>query len=198
MEANVFRACVACLMVLVGSVAVGEIVSLEGAIKSVNSESREVTIAGRTLEITKKCRITLDGENATLDELRTDQQASIDYDSELEIATSIRAVKAKKVTEGGPDTDADLTSDEKALVGNWKAKSGKEGKSFDANRVVREWDEDGKEFNRGVWLVRKDGTFFAAFRNKYAIEGKLVSPNIIEFTVHDPKGKVVETLRMSR
>ncbi len=173
-----------------------EVLTLEGTIKSVDASKRELTIGRKTLDVAKKCRITVDGKNAEIGDLKADQEATVEYDSDLEVAKSIAI--ASETQTSTATTDADLSAEEKKLVGDWKSKSSKEGKSFDATRVIREWNNDGKEFNRGVWLVRKDGTFLAAFRNKYSIEGQLVSEDSIEFTVFDQQHRVVEKLQMKR
>jgi hypothetical protein len=170
-----------------------EVLDLEGTVKAVDVDARTVTIQRKTPSGTKTLTLEVAKKAGDISSIGNGDEVSITYDSDLELIASL----AKKQT-SIPTTDADLSPEEFTLVGDWKTKSGNEGKSFDATRVIREWKGDGNEFNRGVWLVRKDGTFLGAFRNKYSIEGTLTNPDTIEFTVFDPQHKMIERLRMNK
>jgi hypothetical protein len=182
-----------CIAVLGSAVAHAEVLELEGTVKAVDREARTVSIVRKTSKGDKVLDLEVAKNAGDLSSIEDGDEVAISYDSGLELIASI----AEKNT-STPTTDADLSPEEQKLVGDWKSKSGKEGKSFDATRVIREWRGDGNEFNRGVWLVRKDGSFLAAFQNEWSIEGSFVDDNTIEFTVFNPEHKLIEKLRMSR
>jgi hypothetical protein len=186
-------AIVAIICVVFGTPSHAEVLELEGTVKSIDREARTVSIVRKTSKGEKVLDLEVAKNAGDLSSIEDGDEVAISYDSGLELIASI----AEKNT-STPTTDADLTPDEQKLVGDWKSKNGKEGKSFDATRVIREWRGDGNEFNRGVWIVRKDGSFLAAFRNEWSIEGSLVDDNTIEFTVFNPEHKVIEKLRMNR
>jgi hypothetical protein len=193
-EVVVLRA-VAVFCAVVGSaMAQAEVLELEGTIELVDTAMREITIGRKTLDVAKKCRITIDGKEGEVGDLKPDQEAKVEYVDELEVATKITVTGERQLSV--PTIDAELSPEEQKLVGDWKAASGKEGKSFDATRIVREWDSEGKEFNRGVWLARKDGSFLAVLRNKWSLEGKIVDDDMIEFTVYNAQHRIVEKLLM--
>jgi uncharacterized protein (TIGR03067 family) len=106
----------AAFAVLVGlaSLAHAEVIELEGTIKSVDASKREITIGRKTLDVAKKCRITIDGKELGIEDLKQDQEATVEYDSELEVAKSITV---------GEDAAADeaVARDMKALQGEWEA-----------------------------------------------------------------------------
>jgi hypothetical protein len=185
---------VLCVFALGSATAHAVVLELEGTIKSVDAAKREITIGRKTLDVAKKCRITIDGKESEVGDLKPEQDAKVEYDGELEVAKTITVAGDSQVST--PTVDADLSPEEKKLVGDWKAKSGKEGKSFDATRVIREWDSEGREFNRGVWLVRKDGSFQAVLRNNWSVEGKLIDDDTIEFTAFNPQHKIALNLLM--
>jgi hypothetical protein len=170
-----------------------EVLELEGTVKSIDKDARTVSIVRKTPKGEKVLDLEVARNAGDLSSVEGGDEVPITYDSGLELIASIAEKKAST-----PTNDADLSPEEQKLVGDWKTKSGKEGKSFDATRIVREWRGDGNEFNRGVWLVRQDGSFLAAFRNKYSIEGQLVGEDSLEITVSDPQRKFVEKLQMGR
>jgi hypothetical protein len=186
-------AIVAIICVAFGTPSHAEVLELEGTVKSIDREARTVSIVRKTSKGEKVLDLEVAKNAGDLSSIDNGDEVSIAYDSGLELIASI----AQKNT-STPTTDADLSPEEQKLVGDWKTKSGKEGKSFDATRVIREWRGDGNEFNRGVWLVRKDGSFLGAFQNEWSIEGSLVDDNTIEFTVFNPEHKMIEKLRMMR
>ena len=102
----------AAIAILVGlaSLAHAEVIELEGTIKSVDAAKREITIGRKTLDVAKKCRIIIDGKELGIEDLKPDQEATVEYDSELEVAKSITV---------GEDTAADeaVARDMKALQG---------------------------------------------------------------------------------
>jgi hypothetical protein len=180
-------------LTLLGAVATAEVLELEGSVKSIDKEARTVSIVRKTPKGDKVLDLEVAKNAGDLSSIEEGDEVAISYDSGLELVASIAEKKTSTAT-----TDADLSPEEQKLVGDWKTKSGKEGKSFDATRIIREWRGEGNEFNRGVWLVRKDGSFLAAFRNKYSIEGQLVGDDSLEITVFDPQHKYVEKMQMIR
>lgn len=111
---------VAMLLLTLGAIAHAEVIELEGTIKSIDAEKREITIGRKTLDVAKKCQITIDGEEATLTDLKADQDVVVEFDDELEVAKSIRA--------GSSDLDADAVAKAlKELQGEWLAVEGEVG-----------------------------------------------------------------------
>lgn len=108
------RLAVFAILVGLASLAHAEVLELEGTIKSVDAAKREITIGRKTLDVAKKCRITIDGKELGIEDLKPDQEATVEYDSELEVAKSITV---------GEDAAADeaVARDMKALQGEWEA-----------------------------------------------------------------------------
>ena len=192
-EVQVVRAFAVFCIAVASAVAHAEVLELEGSVQSIDKEARTVSIVRKTPKGDKVLDLEVAKNAGDLSLIEEGDEVAISYDSGLELIATIAEKKTST-----PTTDADLSPEEQRLVGDWKTKSGKEGKSFDATRVIREWKGNGNEFNRGVWLVRKDGSFLAAFRNKYSIEGQLVGEDSLEITVFDPQHEVVEKMQMSR
>lgn len=106
---------VAVFCAVVGSaMAQAEVLELEGTIKSVDAAKREITIGRKTLDVAKKCRITIDGKESEVGDLKPDQEAKVEYDEDLEVA--------KTITVGDDTANAELLAKElKALQGDWEA-----------------------------------------------------------------------------
>jgi uncharacterized protein (TIGR03067 family) len=154
MEEIVLRIWLSCLIALVGSFAYAEVLELEGTIKSVDAAKREITIGRKTLDVAKKCRITIDGKEAALDDLKPDQEVAVEYDSDLEVARSIAV---------GDDTASDdaIARDMKALQGEWEAVEAEfEGEPLDRLAV--------RQLNR---LIRIKGN---TFHEERLVNGKTV------------------------
>ena len=97
-----------------GLVARAEVIELEGTVKAVDADKREITIGKKTLDVTKKCQITIDGAEAKLTDLQPNQKVVVEYDDELEVAKSIAV--------GSPGHDGDAVAKVlKELQGVWVA-----------------------------------------------------------------------------
>jgi uncharacterized protein (TIGR03067 family) len=149
----------AILAISVSSDARSDVVELEGAIKSVDAAKREITVGKKTLEVTKKCQITVNGEQAELSDLKTEQQVTVEYDDELDVAKSLT------VGETGVGSDA-MTKDLKALQGEWVATtlviSGKKLTKSEMQRHSRRFVFKGNSYREEV---TRDG-------NTLVVEGK--------------------------
>lgn len=99
---------------MASAVAFAEVIELEGTIKSVDADKREITIGRKTIEVAKKCRITIDGKESDIGDLKPDQAVTVEYDEDLEIAKTI------SVGDDSASSDA-LAQDLKALQGEWEA-----------------------------------------------------------------------------
>lgn len=110
-----------CLMLgLFTLVVQAEVIELEGTVKSVDADKREITIGKKTLDVAKKCQITIDGEGAMLADLKADQKVVVDFDDELEVA--------KSITVESPIHDGDAVAKVlKELQGEWLAVKGEVG-----------------------------------------------------------------------
>lgn len=131
------RILLACVLAMAAAGAVAEVIELEGTIKSIDAAKREITIGRKVLDVAKKCRITIDGNEAAIEDLKPDQEAIVEYDNELEIAKSITVGDDK----AGEDA---VARDMKLLRGDWEAVEAEfGGKPLDRlavrklNRLVR-------------------------------------------------------------
>ena len=142
------------LLVLCGPIAHAEVLELEGTVKSIDPSKREITIGRKTLDVAKKCRITIDGKESEIDDLKPNQDAKVEYDSELEVAKSITV---------GEDAAADeaVARDMKALQGEWEAVEAE----FNGERVER---VAVRKLNR---LIRIKGN---SFHEERLLNGKTV------------------------
>lgn len=137
-----------------GVSATAEVIELEGPIKSIDADKREITIGRKTLDVAKKCRIIIDGKELGIEDLKPDQDAKVEYDSELEIAKSITVGDDKA-------SDDALAKDMKALQGDWEAVEAEfGGKPLDRLAV--------RKLNR---LVRIEGN---TFHEERLLEGRAV------------------------
>lgn len=104
--------CLGAILVLAAGQAQAEIVTIDVTVKSIDAEERAITVTRSSrnkskdidLEISKKARILIDDEDASLDDVHPGQRATISYETELEIVTRI------EIVDGGGD--GDLTPDE--------------------------------------------------------------------------------------
>ena len=108
-----------------------DVIELEGTVTAVDAKERTITIKKKTLEIAKKCRITVDGEDADLDDLKPDQEVTVEYDDDLDVAKSISV--------GGSGADGDEVARAlKELQGDWEAVGAEfGGKALDKMEVRR-------------------------------------------------------------
>jgi len=96
---SVFRSTLILLMLISGSVVSAQTETVEAEIVSVNIAAGSVELAyqaalGKTqsmLDVSKKAKITINGEPGTLEGLRLGQKATVTYNTELAIVTSIQA-----------------------------------------------------------------------------------------------------------
>ena len=95
-----------------------DVIELEGTVTAVDAKERTITIKKKTLEIAKKCRITVGGEDADFDDLKPDQEVTVEYDDDLDVAKSISVAG-----NDGKAVDADL----KAMQGQWTVIAAEEG-----------------------------------------------------------------------
>ena len=104
----------ALLIASMTSALLADVIELEGTVTAVDAKERTITIKKKTLEIAKKCRITVDGEDADLDDLKPDQEVTVEYDDDLDVAKSISV--------GGSSADGDAVAKAlKKLQGEWLA-----------------------------------------------------------------------------
>jgi len=74
-----------------------EIISIDVTIKSLNAKERSITVTKTSksiskdieLEIGKKAKIRIDGNEASLDDVMAGQKATVSYESDLEVVTKI-------------------------------------------------------------------------------------------------------------
>ncbi|MGE0608040.1 MAG: PDZ domain-containing protein [Pirellulales bacterium] len=91
-----------------------EIVEIEVTIKSVDARDRSITVVRSSkkskqldLEVSRKARITIDGESASLDDIEPGQTATISFETELEVVTQIEAAADGNGLPGNDDGDGE-------------------------------------------------------------------------------------------
>jgi hypothetical protein len=96
----------ASILTILGSAnAVAEIVTIDVVIKSVDAESRSITVTKNSgakskdlqLEVGKKAKVSVDGNPATLKDIEIGVKASVAYESDLEVVTKIEIVTNGKL-----------------------------------------------------------------------------------------------------
>lgn len=108
--------------------------TVTGKVESVDADKKTITIDDQTLDVTRKTKITVDGMKATLADIKTGQQATVNYDNDLEVAISIVVGDEPK---GDDEANAKVM---KTLQGEWKCIAMEEiGKTLD-KKVVKEQD----------------------------------------------------------
>ncbi len=79
----------AIVLAFLATVAVAEVTQIEGKPTSINTDERTLTIDGKTLEIAKRCDVSLNGKPATLEEVPKDESVVVTYDDKFEMVTAI-------------------------------------------------------------------------------------------------------------
>lgn len=119
------------VVALITTSASADVVEVKGSIRTVDPAKREVVVGKRIIEVPKKCRITVDGEEASLDDLKPDDRVLIEFDDELEMAKSIAVGDAPAV-----DTDG-AAKVLKSLQGEWSCIAGEENSKVTERSEVR-------------------------------------------------------------
>jgi len=70
-------------------VAHAEVLELEGKITAIDPAERTLAIEGKTLEIAKKCDVSVSGKPAKLEDIPKDESVVVSYDDKFELVTAI-------------------------------------------------------------------------------------------------------------
>lgn len=99
-------------------------------VTAVDATKKSITFDDLELDVSRKTKITVDGEKATLADIKKGQQAKVTYDDDLEVATSIAVGKEA-------DGDVEATAKAmKAIQGEWRCIAMEEiGKTLDKKKV---------------------------------------------------------------
>lgn len=131
----------------------GDVITIEGVIKSVDGKDRSITVTkttkGKTkdidLEVDKKAKISLEGKGVDFSSLRPGQKASITFESELAVVTRI------EVGESGSSATANQEISERRLEGHTRpvltVSYSPTGKVFASGggETIRLWNADGND-----------------------------------------------------
>lgn len=179
---------VAMLLATLGAVVHAEVIELEGTIKSIDAEKREITIGKKTLDVAKKCQIVIEGEEANLADLKVDQKVLVEFDDDVDVAKTI----AVGVTGAGIDA---MVKDLKGLQGEWVATtlviSGTKLKKSEMQRHSRRFVIEGNSYTEEV--VR-DGNLFT-IKGKFEIDPRTKTFDFIgrgQFAGKEPNQNVKE------
>ena len=70
-----------------------EIITIDGTVKSVDAKKRTITVESgakeRTLDVSSKAKVSIDGEDSNLDGLKEGQTVSLSYHDQLEVVVKI-------------------------------------------------------------------------------------------------------------
>ena len=154
-----------CCLLLFCTAIQADVLELEGTIKSLDADKREIMIGTKTLDVAKKCRITIDGREAALADLKVDQKVVVEYDDDLEVAKSIT------VGDDVPD-DTATARDLKAMQGEWVCvvaeENGKATERADVRRENRTLAVKGNTLT----MERLKGTAIAKWTGKFEVNPK--------------------------
>jgi len=89
---------------LISSFALAAEQTVKGKIKTVDVAKNSITLDDLTLDVTRKTKITVDGKNATIGELKVGRSADVKYDDVLDAAITISV--EKDVVPSQPQTKA--------------------------------------------------------------------------------------------
>lgn len=170
------------LCILVATLAHAEVIELEGTIKSIDAEKREITIGRKTLDVAKKCQITIDGVEATLADLKADQDAVVEFDDEIEVAKSIRV--------GSSDLDTDAVAKAlKELQGEWLTVEAEENKNELEKSIVRRQNRRVTVKGSSWTMERVVNDKIGVYKGKFDIDPKKKS---FDWIGKGPMGNAVE------
>lgn len=86
-----------------------DLIIIDGVVKSVDAEKRTITVASgakeRTLDVSSKAKISINGKDGTLDALKAGQNATLSYHDELEIVLKVEVGKVPSIS---PSKTAEL------------------------------------------------------------------------------------------
>jgi len=167
-----------------------EVIELEGTIKSLDADKREITIGKKTLDVAKKCQITIDGAESKLADLQPNQKVVVEYDDELEVAKSIA------VGDTGVGSAA-MARDLKSLQGEWVATtlviSGKKLTKSEKQRHFRRFVIKGNSYTEEI--VRNGEAFTVS--GKFELDPRTKAFDFIgrgQFAGKDPNPGAIEML----
>lgn len=84
-----FRVAVFSVLALVSAPLFAETTQIEGRLTALDAEERTLTIQGKTLEIAKKCEVSINGKPATLAEVPKDESVVVSYDDKFDMVTAV-------------------------------------------------------------------------------------------------------------
>ena len=88
-----FRVLLACVLALVASGAIAEVLELEGTVTAIDKDKRTLTIKGKTYDIAKKCDVSINGKPATLEDVPQNEAVVVSYDDKFEMVSAISVGK---------------------------------------------------------------------------------------------------------
>ena len=166
-----------------GLVARAEVIELEGTVKSIDADKREITIGKKTLDVAKKCQITIDGAEAKLTDLQPNQKVVVEYDDELEVAKSIAV--------GSPGHDGDAVAKVlKEVQGEWLAVEGEVGASGKVEKSQMRRENRRITIKGNSWSAeRVIGNNAGTYKGKFEIDPKTKA---FDWIGKGPGGNAVE------
>ena len=166
-----------------GLVARAEVIELEGTVKAVDADKREITIGKKTLDVAKKCQITIDGAEAKLTDLQPNQKVVVEYDDELEVAKSIAV--------GSPGHDGDAVAKVlKEVQGEWLAVEGEVGASGKVEKSQMRRENRRITIKGNSWSAeRVIGNNAGTYKGKFEIDPKTKA---FDWIGKGPGGNAVE------
>jgi len=174
-----------CIAFVLSATAVvpAEVIELEGVIKSLDADKREITIGKKTLDVAKKCRVTVDGADASLADLKQDQEVIVEYDDELDVA--------KTITVGSSTLDGDAVARVlKDLQGEWLAVEGEVGTDGKVDKNLIRRENRRITINGNSWSAeRVIGGNIGTYKGKFEINPKTKA---FDWIGKGPGGKAVE------
>lgn len=169
-----FRTLLACITVFVASLAHAEVIELDGTIKSLDHDSRAISIVRKTPKGQKVLDLEVAKNAGDIDSLKVGDKISFAYNPDAEIVTKIEKGLSKEAA-----------SDVKALQGEWKntytEEGGKRLEPADLRRINRTLLIKGDSLRMERVLNDKFGFHEGEFR---------IDPDKRLFDLEEPSGLI--------
>jgi len=143
--------------------AFADIITIDGVVKSVDVEKRTITIESgakeRTLDVSSKAKITLDGKNSSLSELKKGTAATLSVHDGLDVVVKVIANDSKH--------DDATAKTMKSLQGHWKCVGGEENGDPQPKSLVKHQNRRLEIKGNSLTMTRvvgdKSGTYVGRF-----------------------------------
>ncbi len=165
-------------LLLSGATAQAEVITIEGTIKSVDAKNRTITVetsdGDKTLDVSSKAKISVEGKDAKLDALKPGQKVKLSYHDELEIVLKI------EVSPSNPTDGEEIVLFNGTDLSGWSLLTHKGTKDPTKNTWIADSDRKVLASTGEDWNDLRTDAKFANFQLNLEwrfTPGRFVSPN---------------------